>query len=135
MTRSAKGTRGSRWTRKELLAVLYLYVKRKEELATPQNHPLTEKLALAMGRTNAPISMRIANYRSQDPACPGRGLEGGGPYIRIWREYEANPDRLLAEARRAYQELIPGDTRGPRPTGRTAPCERGATWKSCVALL
>ena len=135
MTRSAKGTRGSRWTRKELLAVLYFYVKRKEELATPRSRPSTRTLARAIGRTNASISMRIANCRSGDPARPGRGLEGGGPYIRIWREYESDPDRLLAEARRAYLELIPGDTRGPRPTGRIAPCERGATWKSCVALL
>lgn len=104
-------TRGSRWTRKELLTVLHFYIKHKEELATPQNHPLTEKLAIAMGRTNASIAMRIANYRSEDPAYPGRGLEGGGPYIEIWREYEGAPDRLLAEARRAYQEFIPGDAR------------------------
>ena len=109
MTRNTRDTRGSRWTRKELLAVLYFYVKRKEELATPQNHPLTEKLAVAMGRTNASISMRIANYRSEDPAYPGRGLEGGGPYIKIWREYEGDPDRVRAEARRAYQEFIPDD--------------------------
>ena len=135
MTRSAKGTRGSRWTRKELLAVLYFYVKRKEELATPQSRPSTRTLARAIGRTNASISMRIANYRSEDPACPGHGLEGDGPSIEIWREYESAPDRLLAEARRAYQELIPGDARGTRPTGRTSPCERGTTWKTCVALL
>ena len=126
---------GRDWTRKEFLAVLYLYVKRKEELATPLNRPSTGKFARAMGRTNASISMRLANYRSEDPARPGRGLEGGGPYIRIWREYESDPDRLLAEARRAYLELIPGDARGPRLTGRTAQCEWGTTWKSCVALL
>ena len=108
MTRS---TRGSRWTRKELLAVLYFYVTLKEELTSPQNHPLIENLAKAMGRTVASIAMRIANYQSQDPAHPGRGLEGGGSYVRIWQEYEASPDRLLAEARRAYQEFIPGDAR------------------------
>ena len=104
-------TRGSRWTRKELLAVLHFYIKHREELVTPQNHPLTEKLAKAMGRTNASIAMRIANYRSEDPAYPGRGLEGGGPYVEIWREYEGVPDRLLAEARQAYQEFIPDDAR------------------------
>ena len=108
MTRS---TRGSRWTRKELLAVLYFYIKYKPGLTSPQNHPRIETLAKAMGRTVSSIAMRIANYRSQDPAYPGRGLEGGGQYIKIWREYESDPDRLLAEARRAYQERIPGAAR------------------------
>ena len=91
------------WSREEMLAVLYLYVNRKKELVSPQNHPLTEKLARAMRRTNASLAMRIANYIAQDSAHPGRGLIGGGQkVIRIWREYENAPDRLLAEARRAY---------------------------------
>ena len=100
-------TRGQRWTREELLAVLYFYTKYKGELTTPQNHPLIEKLAKAMGRTVDSIAMRIGNYRSQDPAYPGRGLEGGGPYMEIWREYEDNPDSVLAEARQAWQKFIP----------------------------
>ena len=81
MTRSTRGTRGSRWTRKELLAVLYFYIRRQEELATPQNHPLTEKLAVAMGRTNASISMRIANYRFRR-SCVSRARLG-----RWWSVY------------------------------------------------
>lgn len=100
-------TRGSRWTRKELLAVLYFYLKYKPELTSPQNHPLIENLAKAMGRTVSSIAMRIANYKSVDPADSGRGLEAGGPYMKIWREYEDNPDRVLAEARQAYQDFIP----------------------------
>ena len=107
--RGTRGKRGERWTRKELLAVLFFYVTLEDELTSPQNHPLTEELAKAMGRTVDSISMRIANYRSQDPAYSGRGLEGGGSYVKIWREYEANPDRVLAEAWRAYQEFVPDE--------------------------
>ena len=102
-------TRGQRWTREELLAVLYFYTKYKGELTTPQNHPLIENLANAMGRTVASIAMRIANYKSVDPADSGRGLEADGPYMEIWREYEGNPDSVLAEARQAYQKFIPAE--------------------------
>lgn len=100
---------GKDWVRKEFLAVLYFYVAYKKELTTPRNHSLTKKLADSMERTDSSISKRIQNYKSLDPAYPGRGLEGGGPYIEIWREYEGDPDRVLAEARRAYQEFIPDD--------------------------
>ena len=102
-------TRGRRWTREELLAVLYFYIKYKGELTSPQNHPLIENLANAMGRTVASIAMRIANYKSVDPADSGRGLKADGPYMEIWREYEGNPDSVLAEARQAYQEFIPAE--------------------------
>ena len=100
---------GKDWVRREFLAVLYFYVAYKKELTTPQNHPLTKKLADSMERTDGSISKRIQNYKSVDPAYPGRGLEGGDSLcIRIWREYEANPDRVLTEARRAYREFVSG---------------------------
>ena len=101
---------GSRWTRKELLAVLFYEVTLRDELTSPQNHPLTEQLAKAMGRTVAAIAYRIGNYRSLDDDWPGRGLDGGGAMVaKIWREYEDNPDQLLREAWRAWQEFIPDD--------------------------
>ena len=59
-----RGAGGSRWTRKELLAVLYFYIKCKPGLTSPQNHPRIETLAKAMGRTVSSIVMRVGNYRS-----------------------------------------------------------------------
>ena len=102
--------RGKRWTRKEHLAVLFYEVTLRDELTSPQNHPLTEQLAKAMGRNVAAISYRIGNYRALDDDWPGDGLDGGGAMVdKIWREYEANPDQLLFEAWRAWQEFIPDE--------------------------
>jgi len=55
-----------------------------------------------MKRTVASISMRKGNFNSLDPAYSGCGLtEGTGNELfkRIWREYEQDRDRVLAQAR------------------------------------
>lgn len=107
MATSTRDRSQTRWIREECLAALYFYVTRKDELTSPQNHPFTEKLATAMGRTTDSIGMRIQNYKSLDPEYPGSGLEGvGASCEKIWREYEADPDRVLAEARRAYRKFV-----------------------------
>ena len=100
-------TRGRLWVREELLAVLYLYIKYRDELTTPRNHPLVKNVAKAMDRTVGSIAKRIQNYKSVDPAYTGRGLKAGGPYITIWSQYESDPGRLMSEARCAYQEFMP----------------------------
>ena len=97
-----------RWNREELLAVLYLMLWKGEALRSPQNHPATAELAGAMGRTVDSITMRVANYRSLDPAYSGRGLDGGGrgPFVEIWHEYVCDPRQVMAEARRAYHDFV-----------------------------
>ena len=54
---------------------------------SPQNHPAVVALAEGMNRTIASISMRIANFKSLDPAYSGRGLAGGtgdALFKRVW---------------------------------------------------
>ena len=97
------------WKNRELLAVFYLYVTLKDELTTPRNHPALKSLAKAMERTDNAIAKRIQNYKSIDPAYPGRGLDKPGGYLRIWQRYETDPDGVLAAARRAYQEFMPNE--------------------------
>ena len=56
-----------------------------------------------MKRTHASIMMRKGNFDSLDPSVPGAGLNHPAKMtIGIWAEYEENPKRIFAEARRAY---------------------------------
>lgn len=103
---------GKRWTREELLAVLYLYINQTGAWTSPQNSPAVHALGTAMNRTVASIAMRIANYRSLNPEHSGHGLEGGAKhgspsFKRLWHEYEREPERVMAEARIAYRKFVP----------------------------
>lgn len=100
---------GMFWKNRELLAVFYLYVTLKDELTTPRNHPLIRSLAAAMERTDSAIAKRIQNYKSIDPEYPGSGLDKPGPYLRIWQQFEADPDNVMIAAKIAYLEYIPDE--------------------------
>ena len=93
------------WTREQDLAVLYIKLEHKGRL-TP-THPEIERLAKAMNRTEASIWMRKGNFDSLDPSVQGRGLDHPAKLtVDIWAEYERDPERVLAEAHRAYLSLV-----------------------------
>ena len=59
-----------------------------------------------MNRTEASIWMRKGNFDSLDPSVPGAGLNNTAKLtVDIWAEYERKPERVSAEARRAYLNL------------------------------
>ena len=94
-----------RWTREQDLAVLYLKLEHKGRL-TP-THPGIKMLAKAMNRTEASIWMRKGNFDSLDPSVDGAGLNHPAKLtVAIWAEYERDPERVLAEARRSYLNLV-----------------------------
>lgn len=98
---------GNRWTREELMAVLYLSVRYAKHLTAPQNHPVVHELAEAMGRTVASLAMRISNYKALDPTYSGPGLSNpGAPAKLLWDEYEHEPERVMSEASIAYHEFV-----------------------------
>ena len=93
------------WTREQDLAVLYLKVEYHQQLT--QSHPSVHALADAMNRTVASIWMRKGNFDSLDPSVPGVGLRSAARLtVDIWSEYERSPERVFAEARRAYQSFV-----------------------------
>ena len=93
------------WTREQDLAVLYIKIEFAGQLT--QTHPEVEKLAEAMNRKEASIWMRKGNFDSLDPSVLGVGLINTAKLTReIWAEYKKDPERVLAEARRAYLNLV-----------------------------
>ena len=93
------------WTREQDLAVLYIKIEFPGQLT--QSHPEIAKLAKAMNRKESSIWMRKGNFDSLDPSVLGVGLVNTAMLTReIWAEYERNPDRILAEARKAYLKLV-----------------------------
>lgn len=93
-----------RWTREQDLSVLYLKLEHGRRLT--QRHPAIRMLAASMKRTEASIWMRKCNFDSLDPSVPGTGLNHPAKLtVGIWAEYERDPVRVLAEARRAYRNL------------------------------
>ena len=105
-----------RWSREQDLAVLFLRVEYYSQFAP--GHPAVDALAGAMDRTVASIWMRKGNFDSLDPSVPGVGLSKASKLtVKIWAEYELNPQRVIDEARRAYLDLCGAlpDTVGFRP--------------------
>lgn len=93
-----------RWTREQDLAVLYLKLEYKGQL-TPR-HPAIGLLARAMHRTEASIWMRKSNFDSLDTSLPGTGLNHPAKLTAtVWAEYGEDPERVYAEAHRAYLNL------------------------------
>ena len=91
-----------RWTREQELAVLYI----RAQNPRPSDPRITQ-LAHAMNRTPAAIWMRKGNFDALDPLMPGLGLSNASRLTeRVWREYQQNPQRTLAEGRAAYHNLL-----------------------------
>ena len=92
------------WTRQQDMAVLHLKLKYQHQLTL--GHPAIRSLAKAISRTEASIWMRKCNFDSLDPSVPGRGLNHPANLtVSIWAEYERDPKRVMAEARRHYLTL------------------------------
>ena len=93
-----------RWTREQDLAVLYVKVEYRGLLTS--THPAIGMLAKVMKRTAASVLMRKGNFDSLDPSVPGAGLNHAAKLTAdIWAEYAREPERVYAEARRAYLNL------------------------------
>lgn len=94
----------SRWTREQTLAVLYLKLEHKGRLTL--THPDVCMLAKAMDHNCNAIRALKCNLDYLDPSVPG-GLSKYAKLTKeIWYEYVQDPERVLAEAQRAYLNLV-----------------------------
>ena len=100
MARRTHGN-GRRWTRDEDLAVLYA-----RHIGLGRFHPDIVRLAAGMERTEASIWMRRGNFESLDPSTPGVGLRSAAKLTQdVWAEYQRNPERVLRQARAAFEKI------------------------------
>ena len=94
----------NRWTREQELAVLYVKLVYGQQFRT---HPDIERLATAMGRTQAAVVKRKANFDSLDPSVHIIGLIRAAQQTKdVWAEYQRNRDKVFAEASESYQKLL-----------------------------
>ena len=92
------------WSREQDLAVLYGKLTHGRGF---DRHPDVAKLAATMGRSVNSITMRKRNFDSLDPAVPGAGLRNVAKLTRdIWDEYTAEPERVTARAKLAYENIL-----------------------------
>ena len=94
------------WTREEDMAVLCLRVKHNGQLRKAQ--PDVVKLAKAMSLKKVDsILMRNRNFDNLDKSSSGEASSHVAKQTKeVWAEYKSDPDRILAEARKAYLNLI-----------------------------
>lgn len=102
------------WTRAELLVCLAVYATLpSSERRVPPKRVL-EHLAAVTGRTPGSISLRFANFNSEDPLFTSKGLsgmKGGGAHVHhIWTDFSNNEGELqLATIVRELVNLVPID--------------------------
>ena len=93
-----------RWTREQTLAVLYLKLKHPGRLTV--KHSAVQMLAKVIDHNENSIRALKGNFDSLDTSIHGTGLRNAAQLtVDIWGEYERDPERVFAEARRAYLKL------------------------------
>ena len=96
-SRQAKTT-GRMWTQDEFILVLDLYFRHGRRVIS-KRHEDTLSLSDLIGRTDASIQMRMANFEACDPDNPNKGLVGGGTQPQdIWEEFAHDEPRLRRTA-------------------------------------
>ena len=82
-------------------------MKEKYKGQLTQNHSSVKALAKAMGYADGgSIMMRKRNFDYLDPSMAGGLSNFAGQTKRIWNEYQSNPDVILAEASKAFADLV-----------------------------
>lgn len=96
------------WSRDQRLAVFRLYCHTSFG-KLHKNNPEIIQLARAVGRTPSSVAMKAVNFASLDPVQQARHIAGLGNVSEqdetLWREFEANPEAMAAEAESAYERL------------------------------
>lgn len=93
-----------RWTRQQTLAVLYVKLEHEEQLTL--THPDVRMLAKVTNRSKNSIRALKCNFDYLDHSVAGGWSNSAKLTKEIWAEYEQDPERVLAEARRAYLKLV-----------------------------
>jgi putative restriction endonuclease len=102
-------SKGSPWTREEMILVLNLYFKLSYGQMDHRT-PAVKELAQLMGRTDNTIALRLNNFAACDPVLQARGIKAMGDQKRrcqpFWDEFVADREALAYESERilsAYQ--------------------------------
>ena len=93
-----KPTKGSRWSREEMILCLNLYLKLPYGQLDHRT-PAVIELANLMGRSANTVAIRLNNYASCDPQLRERkrsGMEGGRKQCQpFWDEFDEDREALL----------------------------------------
>ena len=92
------------WTREQTLSVLHLRLVHKGRLKPTD--PDVGRLAKAMPHNENAIVILNRNFDYLDPSVRGGRSNAAKLTREIWAKYERDPERVLAEARRAYLNLV-----------------------------
>jgi hypothetical protein len=107
------------WTRDETLVAFRLYCRTPFGRLHKSNPDIID-LARRLGRTPSAVGMKACNFASLDPRQRERGIKALANVSdldeRVWSEFEANPEKIAAEAEAAYEALT-GATLPPIPPG------------------
>jgi predicted restriction endonuclease len=97
------------WTRDELIVAFNLYCKLRFGQCHGRN-PQIIRLAKVLGRTANAVAMKLCNFASFDPSHQRRGVSGlgnvSGADKEIWKEFNADWNRLAVESERATRDLL-----------------------------
>ena len=82
-----------------------LYLKLKHQGRLTIKHPAVQMLSKVMNHNDNSIRALKCNFDYLDPSVPGGWSNYAKRTKKIWEEYERGPERIFAEARRAYLNL------------------------------
>lgn len=97
--------RGSKWSREETLAALFLYLALPSKKVDDTNEDV-QALAKAIGRTPGAVALKIWNLASFDERRRARGKVGMTHASKmdkmVWAEYSSAGDELVEEATEVF---------------------------------
>ena len=98
-----------RWTEDEIVLALYLYFQLPFGQLHSQN-PEIQKLAVALGRSNSSVAMKLCNFASLDPKITDtgrKGLAGASTLDRdIYAKFSQNWDALVAHSGELWKSRV-----------------------------
>jgi hypothetical protein len=99
-------TRGSIWSRDELIIVLDLYCRLPRGRFT-DSEPEVVETARMIDRTPGAVAMRLANYMALDDRSGAAGLAHSGIHARrVWEEFRGDAAQVSAAAAAARAKII-----------------------------
>jgi len=118
------------WSREELLVAFRLYC-RTQFGKLHQHNPEIVELSRLLGRTPSAVGMKACNFASLDPVQQARnirGLTGASNSDRaLWAEFEADAERIAAEAEAAYERFAARLAASPAAIEEPVEIPAGAT--------
>ena len=112
MTEGVSPNAGKRWSRDDLVIAFNLYCKTQFSHIDMRNSDVIG-LARLIGRSPAPVSLKLFNFARLDPALQARGIRGmthgAKAEVEIWEEFAADGETLAFKSERLLAERLGRD--------------------------